>query len=160
MITYSNSMSTLAIASTHRRRSRPLRATASCSGEVSVRRLAQGNPSTLRGAGDPTRNHSVTSQLALPPQPHAVIKSVPLRTRVSVKTDPQAWYTVSCVFLGDRTNKAFLSGAFSLQNRRPCEIISRGTGRTNRGEAVSQMQRRLGNTVFFVEDVGGSCVDH
>ena len=57
---------------THRRRSQPRRATASWSGAVRVRRLAQGHLHTqLGGAGDRTGDLPVTSRPALPPEPHA-----------------------------------------------------------------------------------------
>ena len=53
---------------THRRRGK---ATASLSGEVRVRRLAQGHLDTqLGGSGDRTSNLPVTVQPALPPEPH------------------------------------------------------------------------------------------
>ena len=53
---------------THRRRSKPHRATASSSGAVGVRRLAQGHLYTqLAGAGDRTSTLPVTSQPPLPP---------------------------------------------------------------------------------------------
>ena len=52
---------------THRRRSQPRRATASWSGAVRVRRLAQGHLDTLGEAGDRTSDLLVTSPPALPP---------------------------------------------------------------------------------------------
>ena len=56
---------------THRRRCQPRRETASWSGAVRVRRLAQGHLDTrLGGAGDRTSNLPVTSQPAPPPEPH------------------------------------------------------------------------------------------
>ena len=54
-----------------RRWSQPPRATASWSGAVRGRRLAQGHLDPLGGAGDRTRDLQVTSQPALPPEPHA-----------------------------------------------------------------------------------------
>jgi hypothetical protein len=49
---------------THRRQSRPRKATASSSGAVRVKCLAQGHVNTqLGGAGDRTSNLSVTRQL-------------------------------------------------------------------------------------------------
>ena len=54
---------------TQRQRSQPRRATASWSGAIRVRRLAQGHHETrLGGAGDRTSNLVVTSQPALPPE--------------------------------------------------------------------------------------------
>ena len=51
--------------------------TASSSGTVRVRRLAQGHLDTrLGGAGNRTMNLPVTSQPALPPEPHAAVQSV------------------------------------------------------------------------------------
>jgi hypothetical protein len=64
---------------THRRRSLPRRATASSSGAVRVRRLAQGHLDTqLGGAGDRTSNLPVTGQPAVPPEPHVANISTPL----------------------------------------------------------------------------------
>ena len=57
---------------THRRRCQPRRATASSSGAVRVRRLAQGHLTTrLGGAWDRTSNLPLTSHHALPPEPRA-----------------------------------------------------------------------------------------
>ena len=57
---------------THRRRCQPCKATASSSGAVRGRCLTQGHLDTkLGGAGDQTSNLPVTSQPALPPEPHA-----------------------------------------------------------------------------------------
>ena len=54
---------------THRRWSQPRRATASLSGAVRMRCLAQGHLDTqLGGAGDPTSNLPVNSQPTLPPE--------------------------------------------------------------------------------------------
>ena len=59
---------------THRRRCQPCKATASSSGAVRVRCLAQGHLDTLLGgARDQTSNLPVTSQRALPPEPHAAL---------------------------------------------------------------------------------------
>ena len=72
---------------THQRRCQPRRVTASSSGAVRVRRLAQGHIDTPPGgAGDRTSNPPVPSQPALPPEPHAAPAvedgrgSPPLRT--------------------------------------------------------------------------------
>ena len=56
---------------THRRRSQPRKETASSSGAVRARRLAQGHLDTqLGGAGDRTSDLRVTNQSALRPGPH------------------------------------------------------------------------------------------
>ena len=54
---------------THRRRSRPCKATASSPGAVRVRRLAQGH--LAHSVRDWTSSLSVSSQPAPPPEPHA-----------------------------------------------------------------------------------------
>ena len=60
---------------THRRLSQPRAATASSSGAVRVRCLAQGHlDSQLGAAGDRTNNLPVTGQPTLPPEPHAAPK--------------------------------------------------------------------------------------
>ena len=57
---------------THRQRCQGEGATASSSGAVRVRCLAHGHLDTqLGGAGNLTGNLPVTSQLTLPPKPHA-----------------------------------------------------------------------------------------
>ena len=57
---------------THRQRCQPRKATASSSGALTVRCLAQGQLDIqLGGAGDRTSNLPVTSRPALPPEPHA-----------------------------------------------------------------------------------------
>ena len=55
---------------THRQRSQPRSETASSTGAVRLRCLAQGHLDTLGGAGDRTSNLPVTSQPAPPPEPH------------------------------------------------------------------------------------------
>ena len=63
---------------THRRRCQPCRATASSSGAVRVRCHAQGYIDTQLGrAGEQTSNLPVTSQPALPPEPHGTRMPTP-----------------------------------------------------------------------------------
>ena len=76
----------------HRRRSQPRKATISTSGAVRARRLAQGHLDTQSGgAGDRKRNHPVTGQTALPPEPHASSVNMSITNYVvtQTQTNPQ-----------------------------------------------------------------------
>ena len=59
---------------THRQRRQPRKATASSSGAVKLRCLAQGHLDTLGGAGDRTSNLPVTNPPALPPELNVCIR--------------------------------------------------------------------------------------
>ena len=89
--------------STHRRRSRPCKVTASSSGALRVRCLARGHLNTrLGGAGDRTSILPVTSQPGLPPElPLSFVVAVGLAslavfTLLSLPSRPSTYLSPAC----------------------------------------------------------------
>ena len=103
---------------TQRWRCQPCKTTASSSGAVRVRRLAQGHLDTLGGAGDRPSNHPTTSQPALPPEPHSAPCMLTMSQEPGVldsfmdgnswHTDPSNWVVIIDYFVKSMWSALFL----------------------------------------------------